>query len=257
MHVYIYDSYLGSKKYDAQIAKIETRLTDLGLNGKIIRMGLLQSLKDSVQNELKKGAKTIIAVGNADLLHQTINSLMSFYSNTSYFNPVPVGFIPVGSDNNSIATNLGIPSNVDACNILSARRIENLDLGQINDKFFLSLAEIDAYGTTVLVDNSYTIQINEPGKIKIINLSLDDDAINKKISAQDGKLEFFIETNKNSKLFFKKTNSSSVFTFKSLLIENKNKAQFKIDSISHLSTPVNIKIAPRAIKLIVGKSRYF
>jgi len=35
MHVYVYDSFLNQKKYDRILARLETRITDLGLNGKI------------------------------------------------------------------------------------------------------------------------------------------------------------------------------------------------------------------------------
>ena len=58
MHVYIYDSFLGHKKFDNTLARIETRLTDLGLNGKISRMGAMKNIQSTVSNELKRGAKT-------------------------------------------------------------------------------------------------------------------------------------------------------------------------------------------------------
>ncbi|MCK4553680.1 hypothetical protein KAU19_01815, partial [Candidatus Parcubacteria bacterium] len=64
MHIYIYDSYVNQKKYDKVLARIETRITDLGLNGKISRLGLMKNIPDLVYNELKRGVKTIIAVGN-------------------------------------------------------------------------------------------------------------------------------------------------------------------------------------------------
>ncbi len=36
MHVYVYDSFLNQKKYDRILARLETRITDLGLNGKYL-----------------------------------------------------------------------------------------------------------------------------------------------------------------------------------------------------------------------------
>ena len=38
---------------------MEIRLTDLGLNGKIIRLGGIKNIKGTIQNEIKLGAKTI------------------------------------------------------------------------------------------------------------------------------------------------------------------------------------------------------
>ena len=44
MYYYLYDSRLNDKKYNNVIAKIETRLTDLGINGKINRLSFLKNI---------------------------------------------------------------------------------------------------------------------------------------------------------------------------------------------------------------------
>ena len=100
MHVYIYDTFLSQKKYDSVLARIETRTTDLGLNGKIIRLGLMHSLFDTVENEIKKGAKTITAVGNSELLHKIINIVARLSSENILIKNIPLGFIPIGKSNN-------------------------------------------------------------------------------------------------------------------------------------------------------------
>lgn len=260
MHIYIYDSFLANKKYDSKIAKIETRLTDLGLNGKIIRLGLLQSLNDSVRNELRKGAKTIVAVGNIKLLHQCINAVIGYYEDYELTNQVPVGFIPMDTKLNAITEKLGIPIDVDACNILSARRIEKIDLGKINNNYFFTEAVIETIGTTVSVDNSYTIEIDRPGKIAIINLAnefkLPTGFLN---SPKDGLLEFCIETKSNGGFLpiGQKDDFPSVFKFNSLHIHNKNNLPFLVDSVTEIKTPAEVKISKKAIDIIIGKSRFF
>jgi hypothetical protein len=50
MHIYIYDSFVNQKKYDSTTAKIETRITDLGLNGKIVRLGIIISVEEVINN---------------------------------------------------------------------------------------------------------------------------------------------------------------------------------------------------------------
>ena len=260
MHIYIYDSFLAHKKYDSTIAKIETRITDLGLNGKIIRLSMLQSLKDSIQDEIKKGAKTIVAVGDNNLLHQCINAVMSFYSGSALTSAVPVGFIPVGNKNISLANTLGIPHGVDACNILSARRTEELDLGKINHTYFLSEAIISTTGTTVRVDDNYSIEISEVGEIGIVNIvdtfELPD---NYKSSAQDGHLEFCIKTKKSNKFLSigNKEKATSVFAFNELLIDNKQNQSLLLDSVIKIDTPAKIRISKKKLNLIVGKGRHF
>lgn len=75
MYIYIYDSFVNHKKYEKVLARIETRITDLGLNGKIVRIGIMTSVHDVVENELRKGANTIIAVGNNGIFSQALNSI--------------------------------------------------------------------------------------------------------------------------------------------------------------------------------------
>ncbi len=260
MHIYVYDSFLAHKKHESIIAKIETRITDLGLNGKIIRLSVLQSLKNSLQDEIKKGAKTIVAVGDNNLLHQCINTVMSFYSNPTITSMVPIGFIPIGNKNISLANILGIPNGIDACNILSARRIEKLDLGKINNTYFLSEATISTIGTTLNVDDSYSIEISETGEIGIVNMvnhfNLPD---NYNSSAQDGHLEFCIKTKKSNKFLSigNKEKSSSVFSFNKLLINNTQNKPLILDSIAQINTPAKIRISKKKLNLIVGKGRNF
>jgi diacylglycerol kinase family enzyme len=258
MHVYIYDSFLAEKKYDSKLAKIETRLTDLGLNGKIIRLGLLQSLKDSVANELRKGAKTIVAVGNKKLLHECINALMSFYSGASLDSAVPIGFIPAGQKSNEVAELLGIPLGLDACNTLSARRIECMDLGRINNNYFLCEAEITTIGTSVEIDQQFSLEIGEAGSIRFINLAQPQHLPSACLSsASDGKMEFCIETRKEKNFLniSKKKDSPSIFVFDKIKIENRQDAKIILDGLHEIKTPATVMTAKKAINLIVGKSR--
>ena len=51
-------------------------MLDLGLNGKIIRLGGIKKIKGTIQNEIKLGAKTIIAVGNNQTVNKIIGSII-------------------------------------------------------------------------------------------------------------------------------------------------------------------------------------
>lgn len=259
MHIYIYDSFVNQKKYDNTIGRIETRITDLGLNGKIIRLGVMSSIYDSIENEILKGAKTIIAVGNNSLLNQVINSIARLFSMGGINKSVPVGFIPIGNKNNDIATYLGIDINEQACNTISARRVQKLDLGRINDHYFLTQATITTEGTTVEIDKNYSIEIMEKGEVGVVNLPLNLDLPETiKSTAKDGILELYIKT-KHTKKFLPissgKTNQS-VFSFKKLRIMNP-KNPVIIDNSIKVPTPVEVTIAKEKINLIVGKSRNF
>ncbi|MCD4762001.1 hypothetical protein K8R32_03515 [bacterium] len=260
MHIYIYDSYVNQKRYDSIIAKIETRITDLGLNGKIIRLGVMNSPYNAVENELKKGAKTIIAVGNNNIYNQLINVLAKMSATDSYQCKTPLGFIPVGKKNNEIADYLGVGLEEEACDILSARRTQELDLGMANDQYFLTTAIIPTLGTTVEIDKNYSIEITKKGEIQVINLPIMvnmPSTIN--TSAKDGVLEMLIKTKPLAKGLINKSLNSlteSVFSFKKLFILNKN-LPIILDSVLEVPAPATITIAKEKINLIVGKNRRF
>ena len=57
MYVYLYDNFLRGKKYDSTIKAMETRLTDFGIAGKIIRLQNFTDSKAIIEDEIKKGVR--------------------------------------------------------------------------------------------------------------------------------------------------------------------------------------------------------
>jgi hypothetical protein len=161
MHVYIYDAYVSEKKYSAQIAKIETRITDLGLNGKIIRLGMISSVDNAILSEIKKGAKTIVMVGGLKILNQGINALAKTITNESIGQNIPIAFIPVGQEEIKAGNFLGLGNEEEACNVLSQRRMKQVDLGLANNNYFLFSANIPTEETLIEIDENYTIEIKK------------------------------------------------------------------------------------------------
>lgn len=250
MHVYIYDAFLNQNKFDSVLAKIETRITDLGLNGKIARLGIMKNLRETIENEVKRGAKTIIVVGNDYIFNEAI----SIMANKS----IPLGLIPVDDGPNNIARGLGIKFGEKACDILSARRLEKLDLVSINNTHYLMEAEISSDGTTIEIDGKYSIQSLEPLDIKISNLSFAGRTEGLKISPNDGFFELFIEPRSRRTLFAKNTDKKkSVFSLTSLKLINTKKINILIDGVKEIVPPADIKIVKGGISIIVGRDRVF
>ena len=265
MHVYIYDSFLNHKKYSGTLARIETRLTDLGLNGKISRLGAMKNIKNSVENELKRGAKTIIAVGNDQTVNQVISAMagvnQTISAGSGARKSVPLGIIPIGKDNNFIAECLGVSMEEEACDILSGRRIEKLDLGQANGSFFLSDASITNKGTVIEMEKAYSIEIMDEGEINVVNLAAANKPkpANAKFNPQDGILELFIRTEKK-KGFLKLSGSEtgeSIFSLKKLTIHNNKNHPLILDGSTEIPTPAQISILKQKLSIIVGKERSF
>ncbi|MCX6795902.1 MAG: diacylglycerol kinase family protein [Candidatus Falkowbacteria bacterium] len=255
MYIYIYDSYVNQKKYDKILAHIETRITDLSLNGKIVRVGIMTSVNDVVDTEVKRGINTIIAVGNNYIFNQVLNAIGRLLE---YNKNLTLGFIPVGRENNEIADLLGIDLEEGACDALSARRLNTLDLGRVNNSFFLTQAEINTEATKIEVDENFSIETDREGTVYILNLPLLNFITDKQASdPEDGKLELFITNKKNNKIIIPSNEyGRSYFDFNNLNIISK-KHKIKLDNSLLIETPASVKIAKEKINLIVGRSRKF
>ncbi|MDD5031922.1 MAG: diacylglycerol kinase family protein [Patescibacteria group bacterium] len=257
MHIYIYDDYVNTKKYDNALARIETRITDLGLNGKIIRLGLLKNINEAVENEIKRGAKTIVAVGSDRTVNKIINAIIIAGINNQMKIETPLGIIPVGNESNTIAETLGVGQEEEAGDVLSARRIEKLDIAQAGHSFFISQAQIASQGTTLEIEKDYSIEIMEPGEIDVINLSIFSNLPEKaKPNPKDGILELYIKTKAGRKLTkLNPAANQSLFSLKKLTIINP-KYPIILDNSIAVSTPAEISVN-RSLNVIVGKERRF
>lgn len=244
MHVYIYDEYLNKAKHNRALNRLEIRLTDLGLNGKIIRLGGIKNIKGTIQNEIKLGAKTIIAVGNNQTVNKIIGSIIDTEIYGDFQKKTLLGLIPIGDDN-SIASSFGIKNIDEACNILLARRVEKIDLGLVGKYYFLNQATIQSAGTTLQIDD-YSLEMTDKGEVRIINL-LSDQRETIKSNPHDGKLDILIKTHRRDE---------SIITVNKLIISNANE-KLLVDGVVEIDTPVEVGIMRDKVNVIVGKDRSF
>lgn len=247
MNIYIYDDYLNKSKYSRVLNRVEIRLTDLGLNGKIIRLGAIKNIRDVIQNEIKNGAKTIIAVGNNQTVNKIIgsvidNELYGFFQKNILFSIIPIG------EDNSIADSLGIKKEEEACNILLARRVKKIDIGLVNNYYFLNKATIEAQGSVIEINGEYTIEPQDKGTISVFNLksSANDDK-NIKVNPIDGKLDVYIKG---------RGKDLSFLSVDKLKITNPTQP-LVLDDIIEIKTPADINIIAGKLNVVVGKDRSF
>lgn len=256
MYYYVYDSFLSDKKYQPLLHKIETRLMDLGISGRTEKLTILKSFKEIVRDAASKGVDTLVAVGN----DKTFSKVISFLTDHS----IILGMVPIGP-NNTIASMLGIPQGEAACNILSARIVEKIDLGKANNAYFISSLEIPTERDVVMDCGGYNISpLSTANAISIRNFGLlDNNTIGrKKISSPtDGILEAVISSQKKGGGFFKRRTqftNDSVFPFKKIKIKcNKESLPIIADGQTTIKTPVTVEVIPKKLKVIVGKNRMF
>jgi len=244
MHVYIYDDFLNKGKYQKIINRLEIRLTDLGLNGKIIRLAGIKNVKGAIQNEIKLGAKTIIAVGNNQTVNQIIGAIIDTEAYGDFQKKTLLGIIPIGDDN-SIANSLGIKDMEEACQVLLARRLEKIDLGLVNQHYFLNQISIQSLGTTLEIDD-YSMEIGARGEVRVINL-LSDAKTKIKSNPHDGRLDIYIRT---------KRKDETHLTAKKLTINNPEH-KIIIDGVLEIDGPAEVSAKRDQVNLIVGKDRMF
>ncbi|MEI6288575.1 MAG: diacylglycerol kinase family protein [bacterium] len=245
MYYYIYDSFLNEKTYQTTLAKIETRLTDLGINGKINRLSFLKNIQQIIFEEAKRGVKTLVVVGNDKTLGQILNIVVDL--------DITIALIPIGK-NNHIAQLLGIPEGEPACDILSSRIINHLDLGQINNYYFLSSLVIGSKQISLECDNGFWINLE--GKNNLITIANLEKQEGISIDPTDGKLNIIVAN--QQKKWFKTRTIYSYFAAKKIWLDRRKPVSiFLSDEKKIVKSPASINILPKKIKMIVGKNRAF
>ena len=244
MHVYIYDDYLSKSKYNKTVNRVEIRLTDLALNGKIIRLNGIKNIKGAIQNEIRLGAKTIVAVGNNQTVNKIIGAIIEADIYDDFQKNTLLGIIPVGADN-SIATSFGIKNESEACNILLARRIEKIDLGLVGEYYFLNEARINGAETKICLDD-YQIELQDKGEIRIINL-LSDRTNNIGSNPHDGLLDVLISSRRKDQ---------TLLRLEKFRVESARE-KILLDGVVEVKTPVEVGVVKNRINIIVGKDRSF
>lgn len=254
MYVYLYDNFLRQKKHDIVVRAMETRLTDFGIAGKIIRLQHLSNAELLIEEELKKGATTIVMVGNDTTFGHVLSR--AAVCQTTF------GFLPVGPDN-TIAEVLGIPVGIDACDVLSRRRKVMLDVGWFNNRYFVSRLHIPPSDITVEYDEKFSVSARY-GKIELVVCNLQpffwkgrkkkDDVT---VHPQDGKLEAFLRPILGKGIFRHIYDEPSVFPFEEMVVRSKTPFAVEADGKTSKEIHITIRLAKNRISMIVGRERRF
>ncbi|MFH2062683.1 MAG: diacylglycerol kinase family protein [bacterium] len=257
MYFYIYDSFLSQKKYERTLAAVETRLTDLGISGKIGRLSPFTSARGLVRDEVRRGTQTVVAVGN----DETVSKIVEGIGGES----VTLGMIPIGSPV-SIGESLGIPYGEEACDVLSKRVTQKIDLGRVNGRFFLSSLRIPG-GKVTIVGGDGQYRITTPAndcEIVVSNLRSGDvlelghDAASFPGDPMDGLLDALIMPRVTSLLGRRRPlGSSSVIPLRRLDISSDDPIDAIADGYHFVQEHLEIDVVPECLKVITGRERVF
>lgn len=255
MYLYLYDDSVKQKKFESTLKAIETRLTDFGIAGKIIRLAQFSNAQAIIEEELKRGYSTVVIVGN-DI---TFGNILSRAATC----PVVFGFLPLGAEN-SIAQVLGIPVGVEACDVLSRRRKIHLDVGWVNNRYFVSKLQVFPHDIKVSYDEQFSVSSRDGGKMELVVCNLqpyfwkNGKNENKVIHPQDGKLEAFLRPVMKKKFLGGfEYEDPSIFPFEEMEVSSKSPFVVEADGKQSKEVRIKIKLAKKRIEVIVGKERRF
>ncbi|MFA5129139.1 MAG: diacylglycerol kinase family protein [Patescibacteria group bacterium] len=248
MYQYIYDAFLSEEKYLRPMTIIENRLADLGLQGRVNRLNLFKDPRELILEGIKRGVDTVVAVGNDETLSRVVNAVGDFN--------LTVGMIPIGPKN-EITRILGVEEGLLACDCLSSRLIRKIDLGKINDIYFLAHLKAGSE-VSLRYGKDYQVRSLTNNLVEIYNLPTREE----QADPEDGYLEARIRPSerkifkKNSKGDFS-LDGKSYFPVRKVILEGNEGSKILVDGLKLVSTPAEVQILPRQLKVIVGKNRFF
>ncbi len=247
MYYYVYDEFVQDQKYERDLALIETRLTDLGISGKIARLALFRDATELIHDEVKKGASTVVAVGNDLTLRKVIDAVGD--------SGVAIAIIPLGTADNKIAGLLGMPKGVEACDVLSARIIEELDVGIVNGRRFLNeLHSTNVVGVKINCDGKYDISPIRKSVLEVRNLA-DADTEVPAAHPTDGKLEIVLRT--SQKGWIKTKVGVTLVPVTRATIVCDSPIQISIDGELFEGDEFRLEVIPNRLRVVTGRERKF
>jgi diacylglycerol kinase family enzyme len=249
MYLYIYDDFVQDPKLEREVSLVETRLTDLGISGRIARLALFRDAKELIYDEVRSGEiTTIVALGNDGTFRKVLDAASDY--------GIALAIIPIGSSNHHVSSILGFPASVEACDVLSARIIEELDVGEIDGRRFIGTATIKTFSqSTIQMDGMYQIVTPGQGTIEARNLELSDAEV-RAANPVTGRLDLAIRP--SSKGWFSRTrHEASIIPFRHAHIRSNKPMVISVDGKENEAMETTINIFPQRLRVVIGKERKF
>ncbi len=245
MYYYVYDEFVQDSKLEKELQKIENRLTDLGIQGKIGRLALFKDADELVRDEVARGVKTIVAVGDDETVKKVINAVTE--------TGVVLGHIPLGEKNN-LAGMCGIPVGVGACDVLSRRMIKKLDTALINKRRFIfgvNFPKIKA-----MVDcGKFSISSVDDGEIEVRNLMPDEQG--GVSDPRDGSLDIVVKTSVGSGFLFGGKEAETGITLNKFIISTVEPVVVMVDGEEMENDKIKISVEKGFLQMVVVREMLF
>lgn len=112
-----------------------------GLNARVVPLHSPQNAIDAARASIEAGDDAVVAAGGDGTVSTVASTLVGTIT--------PLGVLPLGTLNH-FAKDLGIPTDLEkAIQVIAARRIASVDVGEVNDRFFVNNSSIGVYPSIV------------------------------------------------------------------------------------------------------------
>lgn len=251
MYVYFHDVPLHSGKNFHLWNRIEARLNNLGIHGRKVSITpLSNNLKAILQDEMKRGVHTVVAVGNDEMFLRLANAVL-------HYPKLVLAYIPF--EQTYISRRLGIAPQELACDILSSRILHKFSTIKFNkDEYSLAPVEF-SFDDLKVADSQveWLVKGIEPG-YKLLacgDYSLWADHYREKFNLEN----ISLAADKVNLLIYKGQKSAdqdlSVLSGESFFLKNRDGGQVLLPKTNYSKEILQIRIVPENLPVIVGKNR--
>jgi len=269
MYYYIVDPQkLSQREFERVQNLLYSSLSEYRVSGEIMRVTGLRTINQLVENAFTHGAKTIVAVGSDETLHDVINAIKG--------REIVVGFIPLF--NTELGELLGIKNIEQAAKTIGARRIAVLDLGNVNNTLFLSklffglnnsvsvgglfnykiiqsLFNLPSFEVKFSVNNQYSATSKVIGGV--VSNKLEGGVAQVKLLPELSKTKILQHRGDILTGAFENIPSASIVQANKIEVSSPPGLPLRVGNRVIAKTPATIEIVPQALKIIVGKERKF
>lgn len=289
MYHYIYDAFIGERRWRRQLAAIEQKLTELGIVGERERVTPIRTVEELMKLGLSRHSKTIVIFGNDYTFTKALNAGLAAGMDPE---EVVLAVIPFGAPN-QIAALLGLRGEAASVQELAARKIAMIDIGRVNKRFFITAVDVgfEAEHKTrkeqiqenisiftaqhrmkkykpqevkVLIDDQFLIT-SPLFNLSVVNLT-DQLQSRSPVHSQDQKLrvtvvpytdELMNKAGLVARRRYEKLPNASFFLARNVKIAGPKTIKIATDGVLYDMLPLEIEAIPQAVKVIVGKGRAF
>lgn len=284
MYYYIVNPAAGGARINKIQERLQERLKRLGIFGEFVKSTGPDDVAKLARLGIEKGYKTIVAVGGDGTINEVMNVILDQPK-------IALGIIPTGTTND-LAYALGINDWYSATGILASRKIEEVELGQIGERYFVTSAAVGfepkiaqikrlskghfidkaRYGlgvfkeassyrpikTRLKFDNNYEVEA------EIFNIIISNSNFSPLKKKNTNLLNTVIVTkipgSKALKYGFSDSSSIdfpkiSAFQSKNIEISSKDPIDIAADGQIIGKTPVTVKMTDRKLRVIVSRKR--